>query len=742
MNARVFVQPSLSFVLCVFALACSGNDARKCTVATLSNGDVRVVCPGSRTILIPAGADAAGGGDECRSTQNATTGEYLLECQGTTVSLGRCGLGFNGSIFVGAPDHPELQSLLEIDRRMNARNLATFLEDGCTRILGTLYIAEGSAAELAELTGTLEHAQTIRFVDAVPGVAMPNLRAAALDLGNFGQVWSPALAPKLSTGGVRITGGTLSGDVELLAFQQGVVSLEELPQVQRVLVPSMREGRVSLVGMPNLQQVDFSSLESAREFRVAPGNSLGALSLPALESVDYLELDGVGFMTSLELPRLVEVGSAAFVSGPHGLRDQSFPRLQRAGILSFSDAEDLRTVDFPELRVVQTLSFGSAPNLSRVGAPLLEHVEGGFIVNTSGQEDAGVDLSLPRLLSAGSFTFDGTNLRAFEAPVLNAVASGAIVIEGVTNLVRVTLPMLQEVGLKVHSVSASLSPLVVDLSTVSFTRHSASAVDVEPDFLLRSDGVQPLSVNLEHAEIDGAVAIQAQILGESLRIGQRFSGSLHLEGFSNGSAIDLSNAILLRYLNVVQVGSVNSRWIGRVGSTALDHIRVSGSFLEGLSLYLVNEGTLQIINGNAIDELEIQTAPQTTASIFVDSDVTGTTQGDVRFSAIRAPNLTRGIVDINVPATRILDFAAFVSGDVRMFLFDAEAINFGSFVTGTLDLTTFKMPLANFVYPTAPPVGSLTGIVRANWVASFCSSALIAVWPNVDSVTQTSCMTP
>lgn len=150
-NAHVFRQGRLmkvlrnplrfsSVVLAFAALGCSGNDARKCAVSTQENGDVRVSCPGSRTIVIPAGADADGGGEECRTTQNAATGEYLLECQGTTVSLGRCGLGFAGSVFLGPDTHSAMESFPSVDRRMNSRNIASFLDNGCSRVLGTVVV--------------------------------------------------------------------------------------------------------------------------------------------------------------------------------------------------------------------------------------------------------------------------------------------------------------------------------------------------------------------------------------------------------------------------------------------------------------------------------------------------------------------------------------------------------------------------------------------------------------------------
>lgn len=240
--------------------------------------------------MIPAGADADGGGEECRTTQNAATGEYLLECQGTTVSLGRCGLGFAGSVFLGPDTHSAMESFPSVDRRMNSRNIASFLDNGCSRVLGTVVVTSGATAEHRALLSELEYAESVHFIEPLAGVAMPKLRAAHLYLGEYAELWSSSLAPALTRGGVTISGGELDGPLVLGALQEGVIEVADVEGLTHLRAPLLRTGSVVVSRAPDLEVVDLSALvNSERVF------------LSELESVEQLSFRALAWAGSLEL---------------------------------------------------------------------------------------------------------------------------------------------------------------------------------------------------------------------------------------------------------------------------------------------------------------------------------------------------------------------------------------------------------------------------------------------------------
>ena len=173
---------------------------------------------------------------------------------------------------------------------MNSRNIASFLDNGCSRVLGTVVVTSGATAEHRALLSELEYAESVHFIEPLAGVAMPKLRAAHLYLGEYAELWSSSLAPALTRGGVTISGGELDGPLVIGALQEGVIEVADVEGLTHLRAPLLRTGSVVVSRAPDLEVVDLSALvNSERVF------------LSELESVEQLSFRALAWAGSLEL---------------------------------------------------------------------------------------------------------------------------------------------------------------------------------------------------------------------------------------------------------------------------------------------------------------------------------------------------------------------------------------------------------------------------------------------------------
>lgn len=717
--------------------------------------------------MIPAGADADGGGEECRTTQNAATGEYLLECQGTTVSLGRCGLGFAGSVFLGPDTHSAMESFPSVDRRMNSRNIASFLDNGCSRVLGTVVVTSGATAEHRALLSELEYAESVHFIEPLAGVAMPKLRAAHLYLGEYAELWSSSLAPALTRGGVTISGGERDGPLVLGALQEGVIEVTDVEGLTHLRAPLLRTGSVVASRAPDLEVVDLSALvnservflselESVEQLSVRALASAGSLELGGLDSLEVLEfpalevvagafeLSMIGDVTALTFPELNQIGSALRVSRSEALESMVFSKLSGADGVELRELAELRTVDFATLERVSYFEGFDLPELLEVRAPSLRALDARIGLVDSGYEGEGLSVDLRALERVASLDIDERRLRSLDLSSLTTIDAGDLTIVEGRYLREVIAPVLHEVAvyINVPADGPNVGPLVLDFSSHRFEESITGGMDGAPDYFVHVQNARPLELKMDDAVFTGSMEVDASDLSGIFSVGPGYRGSLVLRNVETGDFVDLTRASGLRFLFLDKVGVPLSPVFGDFSEAVFEELRIFGTALDHLFFGLADGARLEVKDGSATGDLVLTNAPAGELWVeIIGNSVTGV-DDQMYFDRVDLSGMTRAHLDILLFHTDVLrlDTLTSVFDDTQIILSVASEVNLSSLMTGVLYLSVHGIEVGGLTLPTGPLPGSLQGILYATWPGIPCPTATFSVWPSFDYITNTQCI--
>ena len=647
MSTRNIVSRFSSLGLCVVLLACSGNDAQRCKVATMDDGGVRVSCPGSRTIIIPPGDDASGSADECVTEQDPQTGEYRLSCKDTVVSLGRCGLGLASDVFLGDESDDFVEDLPTELRRNNWRTLESARDHGCDRVLGTLWITHEGATRYADILETLNYAETIEFLDPVEGLSLPELRSAHIKLGEHPNAWATLNAPNLRAGGVEISGGSYEGVLDFNNFRSAHLTLTDIGDVTEVQARELRTGTVLLSELSRVTTIELPLLENAGQLSLRELEALEALELPSLtysqrvvltglrdvarvdlSVLEYVEeelvlqdfervetlvfpvLNYAGGLSVMELPELRELVVPTLSHVPGGILISDLSALVRLELFSLESTPSMELRDLPSLVSLQLnaledvwlLSLEALPSLALLHANRLRADVALHLGEIATDVDDGIEIVFAQLERLNSFDLDTSVVRSLEMPALREIDRDLLAFTDVTLLRRLILPNLQNV--RVHVLLEGAPDYAVEINLVNYSHIGGVPNDdpTDPHLWVRGEQGRRVSLNIDDATITGRTLLQDIQLERDLVIGPMITGKLQIERVPSGGRIKVGNATGLAYLALEQVGLEQDPLRGVFGAREMREVNLRSCFIHDLELGLApgaNFGLVHAVGGRA-----------------------------------------------------------------------------------------------------------------------------------------------
>lgn len=700
MNHRILFAGSLALVLAV-TTACGGNDARRCKVSTEANGDVRVSCPGRDALVIPAGAPGGGGpADECETHENPETGEVLLTCQGSTVSLGYCGFGYNGDLYVGDATSPNAIVPPTIDRRTNAQELERFVDRGCTRALGTIVLGPDAGA-YTEFLGQLEFATDLQVQGDGDAVSLPVLEFAAISVEDV-SYFDRLSRPVHRFGGVEFHGGTYEGTVLTVDhLEDGVVGVNTVEGDFSVSVPALKRGSLLVRWSNGANGIDAPLLTDADAIEMS--------GLPLLGSVDFPELTRVRSIYSYDTPRLTELTLPKLVSGSvsvsnapllvtldlpiwengglylaylSSMTDFAAPGLKRVSSLRVASASELLSLAFPMLTDASWISLDSLTALESLDFTKLRSVVSDFYIAATGSAGAGLGVELNALQRAKRLVFTEGNIAVINIVSLRSVPEG-VWIQRVGELVRVGSPNLTNTPFFFDGVAGMTELVSIDLSSFNYQHGVPSYGDGEiirgGDPLYINGGGASLDLDLDEASCTGVVHLENFENIRRMVFGSGFTGDLLLKDVTEGvfaaAQFDLSAATRLRGLHLENVSHQGE----------LSDLSFTGDHLRSLTI--------------------------------VDAGVR-TVTSDMTDGLVRISDYELSVEEIHLPAL--------ASGEVSvMASYSLNVLDLSSFAAGIVSIFADMGDVAGFQWLPSPDV---TGEI---FVPSYCDMSLAADWPNV-----------
>lgn len=699
-----------SSLACALVLGCAGNDARKCKVSTLSDGGVRVDCPGSRTIVIPAGEDSlAEGGDECAAERDASTGEYFLRCKDTTVSLGLCGLGHEGSLFLGPDSHAQLPDLNDVDRRMNSRSIQSFTERECTRVMGTLYVS-ASAEDYRDFLDTVEFAERVVFVDDVDGVSLPELRAAAIEVSDVSNFATMDL-PRWTVGGLRATSGEYEGTLSLGALQKGDVTLESIVGLVRIEAPALKSGSVRMSWLDDLESVDFPVLESVEMLEVWSNGQLQTFSMPALKSAESIQMMQNFGLENAQFPLLESANVRFHVTDHAALTTLEIPSLAYVGDLLFSLTEELSSLVAPSLTTAGALSVEATPALTRIEFPVLEEV--GFDFQIGGTLLPGtVELRMDALRSVNRLQILVGEFSVLSFAALESVGQGTVSVAIGSETSEVRFPKLRNTELVVESRGTGpFADLVIDVSDFSFEGTSEDPIWDSALRLTSYDEVRPLTLLADRLSFDGWTIIEGFELQTMLRPTSGFRGRLELGGTTDVTKFDFSAAATLRELKIAGMGTQTAPLILDIVVPDGRSIEIQGGYVENPVVRAGVETRINFSSSEAVGTLTV---------LLLDPDQEGPTMVSywghtmTEFDTVDVSTIRKGMIEVNATNVQVVDARLMEDDGVYINVINLETLNVESFRRGNFYVTTSGLTGGGLIMFPDGAWGEMGGVVTLN----------------------------
>jgi hypothetical protein len=307
----------------------------------------------------------------------------VAQIRQATIVTGRLQLGVDG--VAALPQLRRVVGAIEIGPRVTGLDLPALADVGGSVDLTTG--ALGSEIELAALR-TIGGELRIAVDAAQDRVAAPRLETigGSLIVGTTADATARIELPALrSVGGTLYGRGIRAGDLEARALASigGDLELADLvDDGAATLLPGLVgvTGAVTIGGAA-LTALELPALETAGDLRLGTSPLLTSIRLGALTtSAQTLTITAAPALTTLELPALAEVGTAAR-PGPHdmsvivshtALTELALPALRTvAGGVSVASSPALTAIRLPALTRTQSLSVTATPALTVVSAPRL-----------------------------------------------------------------------------------------------------------------------------------------------------------------------------------------------------------------------------------------------------------------------------------------------------------------------------------------------------------------------------------
>lgn len=730
MSLRKTAPCFLALSLCALALACSGNDAKRCKVSTMDDGGVRVACPGSPAIVLPPGTDSSGLPDECVTEQNPQTGDYTLRCKETVVALGRCGLGVDSDLFLGDESDEFAISLPPELRRNNWRTIAEAQEKGCDRVLGTVWISEEGAERYHDFLQTLTYAQVIEFIGPVEGLSLPELRAAQIRVGDRPKVWATLRAPNLRAGGVEIIGGSYEGPLDFDTFVNAALTVTGVEGVTELNARELRAGHIEFANLPDLVRIELPSLRFTEELVFEHLPSLREVNAPSLEYVGRVRLADLVALEMVDLSGLVHV----------------------RGNLEFHRFGAVESLLFPKLESAHIFTIESNPSLQLVRAEKLKRVGERIAIGTDATSDETVlDIILPALESARSASFSNVNLRKLDLSSFTGVTDRPVGLHA-ANLVltssvleELILPNLRNTGLYVTLNGSGITPVLIDVSNFYFD--AVDSTNVLDGHAMKIAGTQSNSVILKMGNVYSSwqVVVEGVRFAETFTPGPSISGAFQMTNVPSGSMVDLTNNVAFRRIILEAVGSEADPYFLRLLSPSLTELEVQGGHMNGAEIASADGAMLRI--GSTDDshfEGDISLLGTTHVQTNRSLRLFGApiySAGELLVGTISSGDITRLQMELYVSSVESLELGSVEHLSIFGTTSEISYLDISSIqsLSASPPLDLSSVPIEGLVLNPVPQPG-ITGTIKAEWSGLACPVDLFALLPNVTF--NTGCSSP
>lgn len=716
---------------CLTALACTGNDARKCKIAPLSNGDVRMVCPGGRTIVVPAGKDSESLPDDCEGVVVGNVVE--LSCGNQSVDLGACGAGFAGDLLLGSPSDLGFSPWQGFSDAQNAANIEAFEEQGCTKLLGNLYVDGASIGTYRPLLERLQYAERVKVLGSTVQLRIPELVAAHIDLGDASV--ASLDVPKLERGGLSMNGGQYDGSLLLPEFREGVVAINDVVGLELLSLPRWESGSLSLSNLNDLTTLHTPNLRRASSVQISEVFGIERLDFNSLEWANSILLGSNNSLASFAAPRLVGAPNGIEIYGSRVLGELAFPVLQTASFFSVSESDELERLVLPELQIVNSLQVFNLPALNLFEAPRITRLMGELHFAGNG-EISGVSFSAPELIEVAGLQIGGSQFVSFKAPKLESTDYDPIEFLEARYIEQIDLSSLRNTGLTLETaINAEEKPLSIQLTRFVYTHSPPASGDPNWPVRLVVGHDAPVDIDFSEALINTPIHIEVGNPRSGWDFHSGFSGVVRLQNIRAANQIIFRNAANLPAIYVNNVGSRNSLLDGVFGTRGLRIANVVDSYLAVFSAGLSDDAAVTLTNTYA-SVVAIEGSPNAFPSLTIEYLSTNTNDA---FMSVVSASLEALQLRMNTPQTgQYVAFDLVSEGDIFIHSDSVESVSFSSLFEGQFELQSLSIRPEQVNVPSNTS-NLLVGQFVASWDGLECPSHILSAWPNV-SLLPTGCL--